>query len=495
MRDVQPKITSADSFQTGNYSGHDPGDDRQAILQDVLQTREVRQLLKTVLPEFFKVWAGSSWWRRMISKATGNSVVKQLSCQKDELGKSEINRLFEDKRFINTIVDALPGLINGFSEALETSGQTLENISTNDKKALLAGLFSKNSQGRTGSLLTSCSRILNDIHQDDPEFLARILEPGFKQWIENLDFGELKEALENSGQDARALVTMANTVIWEYPAKVVLLLSLLPTLANMTAGAVEISVGKLNSVPPDLLTDIVLAFLNEIDGGTVARIIDQLTEVIRKIHTGSALLGEPGAQQFPKVLADIFATVIIQTKPATFWKAKIALAELKAIYDQEWSRAVNNQPEYARLGLINRPELFNICMRSRNQTMTSWDAMGDDELAGAIAQFLPAYDVEETAEVFNSVLALANRMCAARPDICAELVRQFIDTVDHEELAGMARHVLGEMRAELRPAARAVVPGLVEWVCDTLQPTDDEFEEDAARARGALRALLTTEEV
>ena len=38
-------------------------------------------------------------------------------------------------------------------------------------------------------------------------------------------------------------------------------------------------------------------------------------------------------------------------------------------------------------------------------------------------------------------------------------------------------------------------PGLVQRVCDALQPKDDEYEEDAARARATLRALLLAEEV
>ena len=495
MHENQPHTGLPGGMQQSPGSGSEHSEALNAILHDVLQTREVRQLLITVVPEFMKVWAGRSWWKKTVTRTAGYVVNKQLSHPKDDLRKDEIRLLFEDEKFIKNIVDQLPGLVNGFSGALEAGGQTLEKLSTDQKKNLLTILLDKTGHGRTGSLLTSCARVLNDIHKDDPDFFARTLQPGFKQWIENLDFGELKEALENSAKDTRALVTMINNVIWEYPAKAVLLLSLLPTIANTTAEAVEVSVGKLNAVPPDLLTDVVLAFLREIDGSTVARVVDQLTEVVRKIHTGSALLGEPGAQQLPKVLADMFDTIITKTDPTTFWKARIALAELKASFDQEWSQAVDNQPEYARLGLINGPELFNIRMRSKNQNLSVWDTMEDEEFAGSMVQLLSGYDVQEAAERFNNVLVIANRLYAKKPDICAEFMRQFIDAVDHDELAGMARQVLGDMREELRPMARAVVPSLVEWVCDTLHSEDDEFEDEAARARGALRALLIKEEV
>ena len=494
MHESQPLTGIPDGLPASPGPGCGQSNALNAIFHDLLETREARQLLITALPALINVWTGKSWWRQKVSGMVGNEVARRLSRPEDKLGKPEIKSLFEDERFIKIIVDVLPDLINGLSEILETSGQTLEKMSADDKKALLVSLFAGTGQGRTGSLLTSCARVLNDIHQEDPEFLARTLEPGFKRWVESMDFGELKETLENSARDTRALVNMANNVIWEYPAKVVLLLSLIPTLANTSAEAVEISVGKLNAVPPDLLTDIVLAFIKEIDGSTVARMFAELSEVLRKIHTGSALLGEPGVPQLPNVLADMFDTIITKTDPTAFWKAKIALAELKASFDGEWSKAVNSHPEHARIGLNSGSELFNIRMRSKNQKMAFWDTMDDDELASCIAQILSGYDAQETAEVFNNVLVIANRLNASKPDICTEFIRQFIDAVDHDELAGLARQVLGEMREELRPMARAVVPGLVEWVCDTLQPEDDEFEEDAARARGALRALLVKEE-
>ncbi len=495
MNMTQSQTGQADSIQTDTHSGSEPGDELKAILHDVLQTREARQLLITALPAVINVWTGKSWWRRKVSGVVGNEVARQLSRPEDKLGKDEIKSLFEDERFIKIIVDGLPDLINGLSEVLETSGQTFEKISTAHKKALLTSLISGTGQGRTGSFLTSCARVLNAIHQDDPEFFARTFEPGFQEWIEKLDFGELKEALENSAQDTRALVTRINDVIWEYPAKVVLLLSLIPTLANTTAEALEISVSKLNTVPPDLFTDIVLAFLKEIDGSTMARVVDQLSEVVRKIHTGSALLGEPGAPQLPNMLADMFDTIISKTDPTTFWKARIALAEMKAAFDGEWSQTVNNHPEHARIGLNSGSKLFNIRMRSRNQKMNLWDTMDDDELTGRMVPILSGYDVQEAAEFVNNAMVIANRLYNRKPDICAEFTRQFIDAVDHDELAEVAKQVLGGMREELRPVARAVVPGLVEWVCDTLQPADDEFEEAAARARSSLRSLLIKEEV
>jgi hypothetical protein len=263
----------------------------------------------------------------------------------------------------------------------------------------------------------------------------------------------------------------------------------------MLAHVIGISVEKMNEVPPDLLTDIVLAFLKEIDSRSVARMIDEVAEVVRKIHTGSALLGEPGSPQLPKVLNDMIDQIISQTDPATLWKARIALAEMKATVDQQWSETIHNNSEQFRLSLTKAPELFNIRQRTRNWNISQWDMLDDEELGQSLLQHISAYDIQEAAEVLNNYMRIANRLWEYKPEACAELVSQFANGVDLDELAAMAKHVVGGTGGELKPLARSMVPNLVEWACDTLSPEDDEFEDDAARARDALRALLISKEV
>ena len=101
----------------------------------------------------------------------------------------------------------------------------------------------------------------------------------------------------------------------------------------------------------------------------------------------------------------------------------------------------------------------------------------------------------EVAELINNYLRLANRLYEIKPEICTEIVNKFVNAVDPFEIGEAIKLVFAEMRDELRPIARSVVPGVVEWVCDVLQPEEDEYEDNAARAREALRTLLMAEEV
>ncbi len=457
-------------------------------VSDILKTREVRQLLITVVPELLNVWAGRSWWKKTLSKTAGFVVQNQLSQPEDVFGKDEITALFENEKFIGNVAEQLPDVINGVVDALSAGTGSIERMSVEDKQQLFEDLLSKTGQGRTGAVLTRCARTLVDIHSVDPEFFTKAIEPGFIKWVESVDLGEFKEMLDNAEVDGRALVEMVMTVLFEYPTKFVVLLALLPGLVNFIMDSLEIIIGKVNTFPPDMLTDVVLALAKDINGASIANLLNQLTEVVRKIHTGS----DP---KLPKDLAGMMGEIISQIDPVILWKSKIALAEIKASTAQAMTDAVNDNPAYKQLDMVKGPEITNIRMKSLNQKLTSWESFDDEETSEFWGRHLTAYDVQETAEVANNVLRLINRLVAEKPAIFSEFIGQFADAIDDYELAESLKNVFNGANEEIRPAARAVVPGLVTWICNVIQPEDDEYEDDAATAREAIQSLFAVEGV
>jgi len=273
------------------------------------------------------------------------------------------------------------------------------------------------------------------------------------------------------------------------------LLALLPGLVNFIMDSLKIILGKVNTFPPDMLTDVVLALAKDINGASIANLLNQLTEVVRKIHTGSELIGEPGSPQLPKDLSGMMGEIISQIDPVILWKSKIALAEIKASTVQTMTEAVNDNPAYKQLDMVNGPEITNIRMKSLNQKLTSWESFDDEETSEFWGQHLAAYNVQETAEVANNVLRLINRLATEKPAIFDEFIGQFANAIDDYELAESVKNVFNGAAEEIRPAARAVVPGLVTWICDVIKPEDDEYEDDAAKAREAIQSLFAAEEV
>jgi len=468
---------------------------KNTAIARILQTREVRQTLADLLPDVLNLLAGDKRVKKVLFRLVGRYLNKSLSRPDDVFEKPELLQLFEDDAFVRNIAEPLPDIINGLFNVIDTAATTIEKLDTGEKKELFGELIEKLATGQTGTLITRGCRIINDIHKDDPEFFARRLEPGFRKWIETVDFGELREMIDRSGNDARAMVVMINEVIWQYPAKVVLLLSLIPSLVNMVTTAADISLEKLNELPPDLLTDVILSFLDEIRAEPVAGVINALTELVRKIHTGSGLLGEPGAPQLPKLLAAKIDTIITAVDPVTLWKAKTALAETGAAFELAMAAAVNRMPAFKQLAMIKGPEIANIHMKTANQKLAHWDSIDDEETAKSMANHFSAYDVQELGEMINNTLRLFNRVAGQRPELLPGLVGQAASAIDEYELAEAARHIFNGAGDRLQPVARAFVPGLVKWISASLKPADDDYENDAEDARAALRSIFEIEEV
>lgn len=471
----------------------DPG---AAVVRKLLHTREVRQLLGNILPEVLDVYAGKSRIRKFFARMAGRHVSRSLWRAEDVSKNREIEKLLEDETFIREAAYFLPEMTNAFLELAGTAADTIGGLETGAKKDLLGEMISRMAAGRTGSLITRGCQIVNDIHKDDPEFFTRILEPGFRKWVASVDFGELKEAMDNSSGDVQAFVVMANNVLWEYPAKVVMILSLIPSAVNMLARSADISVKRLNELPPDLLADVVLSLIREIDARPVSDLVNELSEVARKTYTGSGLLGEPGAPQLPKLLSGKIDEIVGHVDPATLWKARMALAETGAAVQRAVADAVNRNNDWKRLSMNRRPEITNIRVKTFNQAISWWDGVDDDETADSFSHHLSAYDMQELAEALNGVLRMFNRIADQQPELIPRFMDRFVSAIDDDELAAAAATLFGEAGDQtVSPAARAVVPQAVSWIATVLAPADDEYEDDARQARDALQHLFAAEEV
>ncbi|MBU3916529.1 hypothetical protein KKA14_13425 [bacterium] len=440
------------------------------LLREILNTRETRQILGMAIPEVVNLWA-----RNGVDTPAGlgaRTKIKLAGLVGGKIGKGFLPKNGPDTENHFTALLGKPEV----SETLQK---------------LISGALN-GTPGQLGGLLTRLAKTVNENHQNDPEFITKFLEPGVKNWIKSTDFGELKEAFEKSATDGRSLVEMINNAIWQYPSKMVMILSFLPSFANMVTCSLGISIEKLNNMPPDLLTDIMLAYLKDINTDSMSCLINELAEIVRKAHTGSALLGEPGAPQLPKVVGTLIEEIISGLNPEVMWKAKIGLAEIKSDLDLAHRKAVHKNGA-SQLSLAKKPELTNIRARSFNSRLSFFEALDDSELADNFEKHLTAYDIQEMAEALNNTLSLFNRMQANKPELFTSVIRQFVDSVDPYELSETAKWIAEEAGTEIKPLARSVIPKLVTWTCDILKPVDDEYEEDATRAREALRSLLMTE--
>jgi hypothetical protein len=460
-----------------------------ALFEKILHTREARSLLADFLPELLCVYAGGSRHRQFLARRFGSHLGRGLL----QAGRREyppFSQLFEDRGFLKDFTALFLALEDGFFEALDRAAATFESLPSGEKAEQAEELLRSMTGGRGGELVARGCRILNDIYRERPCFLTELLGPEFEKWIESVDFGEIRELFDHSANDIRTLAGRANEALWQYPAKVVILFSLAPALVNLLVDAADDAMLHVKDLPADLLTDVTVSLLRQIETAPVASLVNRLSEAIRKIHTGSALLGEPGAPELPRVLSEGIGEVVEQIDPVVFWKAKTAVSEIRASLGNAVADSAGRAPAMQRLSLLGGAEIANIRMKTRNRKLSCWEELDEEDFAESVIQGMDAYDLQEAAEVVNHLLRLFNRIIEFQPDFLKGRLGRFLDALDDYELAEAVRHFSEEDHTKAREAARAVVPSLVIHVCDILKPADDDHEDEARKARQALQALF-----
>ena len=322
---------------------------------------------------------------------------------------------------------------------------------------------------------------------------AEILRPGFREIIENIDFGELKEALDCSQDDIAAVVKMANEEMWQYPAKVVCLLSMLPSVANMTVSAVKETLTPINNLAPDLLGDVVLSLADEIDGKNIGLVINELCELVRKVHTGSALLGEPGKPQSANTLSHLMRDTMSTIDINLLLKARASLAEIKEMSLQNLIDLLEQSPELSREFFQSHFVSLIASIRKWSRKADAFERLfSDEDIAREFARGMSEIDAQEIAGTISRLCGMLNRVRANNPGIIRNTLSQTINSFDAVEVGETVQWFTEDVVESLRPVASEVLPPLIRGIADLLRPdpagTSKEIEEALAYLKSAINS-------
>jgi hypothetical protein len=322
---------------------------------------------------------------------------------------------------------------------------------------------------------------------------AEILRPGFREIIENIDFGELKEALDCSQDDIAAVVKMANEEMWQYPAKVVCLLSMLPSVANMTVSAVKETLTPINNLAPDLLGDVVLSLADEIDGKNIGLVINELCELVRKVHTGSALLGEPGKPQSANTLSHLMRDTMSTIDINLLLKARASLAEIKEMSLQNLIDLLEQSPELSREFFQSHFVSLIASIRKWSRKADAFERLfSDEDIAREFARGMSEIDAQEIAGTISRLCGMLNRVRANTPGIIRNTLSQTINSFDAVEVGETVQWFTEDVVESLRPVASEVLPPLIRGIADLLRPdpagTSKEIEEALAYLKSAINS-------
>lgn len=470
--------------------GGDIGKLLYIVFSRAAKTEEFRQACYSLVTEIAYIWAKDSGLKRTVSRGIEKSLRKGLLKTQDVSYPRNFVDLFEDPEFIKVVSTFLPAILDKGLEISNVFSKTIEKLSAEEKGRLFQSQISDKDISRTGELFTSMLRIVNDIHGQKPVFYADKTQIVFKKFIESIDFGELKEALDGSVDHVAEAVEGCNEELWQYPAKVVAIFSLLPTIVNLLVRVADNSMGKLNEVAPDLLTDIVLSFIKEIDFKNVGMLINQTAELVRKIHTGSALLGEPERPQFSKDLDQIFSKLLATADAELLLKSRSLSYDARASLSNALWEGIEGSGDVSKKYLEQFYLKPNQKIRETSKQLSMFEQLDDEDAAECVEKGLSSLDVQEVAEIVNMTSLLVNRVASMKPKLIRSTVSQLSQALDLAELAEAAKTLVDESTDELESIFRATVPGMIVVICKSISEKDDEFEGQAREARRELRELL-----
>ena len=324
---------------------------------------------------------------------------------------------------------------------------------------------------------------------------AESLRPIVRDLIEHIDFGEIKEAADFHKENIAAAIMMANEELWRYPAKFICLLSLLPSVVNMTVTVAKETLTPINRLAPDLLGDVVFSLIDDIDGKNIGMLINELSELVRKIHTGSTLLGEPGKPQLPNTLTRLTRDTMSTVDINLLLKARTLVAEIKEVSLKTFIDQLEQSPELSS-------EYFQDHFLSLVALIRNWSRKADaferlfseEDIAREFAKGIGEIDAQEMANTISRLCGIVNRVRAVTPGVIRNTLSQAINSVDADEVGETARWLTEDIVESLKPVASEVLPPIIRGLADLLRPDPANDSREIQEALAYLKSVINGKE-
>ncbi len=448
---------------------------------EILQTKEVKNAVDSGITEVINLWGEGSSAKKFASKPAKWAINKSFS-KKSNGHEEELISLLKHPDMLEHASLILPGIINNFGEVVHAMAISLESKPAEKQLELLSRFFASINSEKAGKIITSFARTADSLHQKNPKFIADSVIPGLRSFLENTDFSELKSFFDNSKTDIHSIINGTFDLGFEYPAKLVTLLSFIPGISNHVLFFLEDFIKRFNDLPADILADILISFFKETDGKTMGRFLNNLTEMIRQVHTGSALIGEAGTPQFSTELLKKTREIFDEIDPVVLTKAIRAIMDGKEVLLKTFQTIASENPEFFLSSLETLSDGKNSKIRVLKHKFELMEEFDEEEAAKAISAGISKLNTYEFAELVNSACTLFNTINEHSPLELEKLAEEFTSAIDTDELficlSSITTDTMKGFRPIIRPIIRSVGPLLIKEVIGSLTAEDDGAEDD-----------------
>ena len=462
---------------------------------ELLTTKEIRDTVDSVITEAIDQWGTESFSRKITSTPAKWVIKKSLSTPGNSPGKDTLSELLRKPENIEKTLLLLPVLIEGATDFLQAMTEHIQTLPEEKKLNILSGVFSSINPEKSGQILTGLARSLDSLYQSNPNLFSEKITANFETFLMNTDLSSVKDLFEHAQDDLTNTLSGISDKLFAYPAKLITVLSFLPGLSNIIISVLEDLTGKSNTLPPDILTDIQLSLFKEIDEKTIGRLINNINELVRQVHTGSALIGESGAPQFTTELLKKIRSVIHEIDPELLLKSGNALIDGKETVIKAFQTAIGENSEILMQHLKHFSSGRNANIRLLKHRLEVIENLSEEDAAEALAAGLSSWNAYDMAEVVNLVSIIANTIHEFSPGLLEKLIREFINTLDLDEFSIFLDWVVSEASGSLRPLVRTGAPIIIKGIMSSLTPENDGNNERIEEAREMVRQFIMGSEV
>ncbi len=476
----------------GSFGEADP---LSAAAAEIIRTREIRRLAGSLAPELMKAWAGSSRAKQAVALPLGGIIERGM--KKEAESAADFSSLLDDPDFMGRLAAELPEITGWMIEAALKLGKYIESLPPEEQAEYAAGLFSEEGAARAGELVNLYAGIVNGMYEKNPCLFTDAFMPAVHAWVEQADFGELRDALEHATPDIMEFARQFWTLMRQHPAKVVSLLSAAPSLVNIVVYVLKETVREISGLfrAPDMIADFMLSVLRRIDGKTLGELINASCELARQVRTGSGLLGEPGSPAFRKDAAAFLRDVVETVDSEVLNKARLGLAEGGRTMHKAFIENIRNNPEKFISFLETSNKVRNIRIRKISEKLSLFEDIAGEGLSEALAQSIKGLDTHDAAEAVNTISRTLNRIREEQGGLDVSALAELVNGLDLEELRDAVEWAADELGGIFRPAGRIIAPHLVRMMCGWAGPEKDGSDREVQEAVDALRSLITGQEV
>jgi len=342
-----------------------------------------------------------------------------------------------------------------------------------------------------GALLTLWAQKVNADHGADPGLHARPRSESVRGFIEGTDFGEIAEMFENSEECVTRSVEAVNEHLWKYPAKIASILACLLASLNTSIRASREAMRPIEKkIAPDLLADMTLSLMKGIKGRNAGDLVNASCELVRRLHTGSLLLGRAGKPLFQIYLTELLKESMPAVSPEILGKARIALAEDREAATNALADALYGNPEHVISYVSSLGSVGNPSIRAASRRMRIIEDIDHENFSRAAAHAGKDIDTYEIAGLVNGFLRVLNRLHDSHPDLFASTASSIADSIDGREVKKAADWIVPEIIEAFGPVLSGIMPALMKGACEMIDPRGRFGSDGHEEACTQLKAVL-----